>query len=235
VQGIYPVDSSSVSEAEPFFAWAEARTVLWGGLIVTFPVPAHPAPSEGRSSYLRSLVAARTGFAREFLAYGRMQRPPDITCGALTIDHGLAAAGWLRRIRFPRENLAPQVRVSKREQNETHSKELSVEQWASGLVSIPFATPRIATLSVPSVLSQAYTLGDDRLGVLLVNLRRDTAEVVRLRVDPAAYGLPSGAYAISSDRVAEHRSLGVISTPHKAELRLVPRDVVLVTAKRVGN
>jgi hypothetical protein len=235
VQGIYPVDPWVVPEAEPFFSWAEARTVLWGGLIVTFPVPTHPAPSEARTRYLRSLVAARTGFAREFLAYGRMQRSPDITCGTLTVEHGLAAGGWLRRIRFPREKLASQKPASKREQNEAHSKELSVEQWASGLVSIPFATPRRATLSVPAVLCQAYTLGEDRLGLLLVNLRSNGEEVIGLRVDPAVYGLPSGSYALSEDRAAAHRSLGVISSSHRVELRLAPRDVVMVRATRAGE
>jgi hypothetical protein len=103
---------------------------------------------------------------------------------------------------------------------------------APGLVSIPFATPRKSTLSIPSVLSQAYTLGDDRLGVPLVNLRGDAAEVVRLPVAPTAYGMLQGAYAIGEDRAAEHRSRGVISGCHDGELRLAPRVVVVVTATR---
>ena len=39
-----------------------------------------------------------------------------------------------------------------------------------------------------SIACQAYTLGDDRLGILLVNLRSDLDETVHLPVDPAAYG-----------------------------------------------
>jgi hypothetical protein len=235
IQGIYPVDPWGVPAAEAFFAWAEARAVLWGSLIVTFPVPSHPEPSEARARYLRSLVGARTGFAREFLAYGRMQRHPEITCGTLTVDHGLAEGGWLRRIRFPRGGSVAQSPSSKRDRNEAHSKELSVEQWATGLVAIPFATPRSATLRVPAVLSQAYTLGNDRLAVLLVNLRSDGEEVVRLPVAPAAYGLPPGTYAITQDRAGEHRSLGVTSSRHEVVLTLVPRDVVVVTATRTGG
>ena len=161
IQGIYPVSPWGNSEAEGFFAWAEARTILWGGLIVTFPVPSAPAPSATQGSFLRSLVAARTGFAREFLAYGRMQRPPPFACGTLEINHGLAEGGWLRKIRFPREQPDGRVHSTgppRRDQDEAHSKDLSVEQWASGLMAIPVAKPRNPTMKVPSVLSQAYTL-----------------------------------------------------------------------------
>jgi Domain of unknown function (DUF6259) len=235
VQGIYPIDPWGTPAAEAFFAWAEARTVLWGGLIVTFPVPSHPAPSDARTGYLRSLVAARTGFAREFLAYGRMQRPPGITCGTLDVDHGLAADGWLRRIRFPRKEPAAPTTPSAlrgRDRNEAGSKELSVEQWATGLLATPIATPRHPTLTVPSVLCQAYTLGDDRLGVLLVNLRADAEETARVPVDPSSYGLPPGTYAVAHDRAADHRPIGTFSGRHEVELKLAPRDVVIVTATR---
>lgn len=235
VQGIYPIDPWVVPEAEPFFAWAEARTVLWGGLIVTFPVPARPALSDARARYLRSLVAARTGFAREFLAYGRMQRPPEFSCGTLKVDHGLAEGGWLRRSRFPGGKPPAPAPASTPEPNEARAKELSVEQWATGLVSTPFATPRRSTLEVRSVLGAAYTLGDDRLGVLLVNLRSDAEEIVRLLVDPTAHSLPPGTYAIAQDRAAEHRSLGATASRRDVELRLAPRDVVLVTATRTDR
>ena len=100
VQGIYPVYPWGVPQGEDFFTWAEARAVLWGGLIVSFPVMSSPAPSDQRVQFLRGLVAARTTFARDFLAYGRMQRPPAIHCGTLDIDHGLAEGGWLRKIRY---------------------------------------------------------------------------------------------------------------------------------------
>jgi hypothetical protein len=238
IQGIYPVSPWGNSEAEGFFAWAEARTILWGGLIVTFPVTSEPSPSAAHGGFLRSLVAARTDFARDFLAYGRMQRPPSIACGTLDINHGLAEGGWLRKIRFPRETpegrATPPVRQG-RDQGAIHSRELSVEQWATGLMAIPVAKARNPTMRVPSVLSQSYTLRDDRLGILLVNFRPDSEELVRLPVDPAAYGLAPGTYEIRQDRAGAYRSLGVFSGRHEVELKLAPKDVVLVTATRTAG
>lgn len=235
IQGIYPVDPFVIPEAEPFFAWAEARTVLWGGLIVTFPQPSDSKLPEVRTRYLRDLVAARTGFAREFLAYGRMRRPPEFTCGTIELEHGLAAEGWLRRARFPRGASADGTPAAKRDLEGPQSRELSVERWASGLVSIPFAKSRTTTLRVPAVVSQAYTLGEDRLGILLVNLRGDAEEVIRLRLDPTIHNLKPGGYTISLDRNAEHHDFGVLARDRDVTLRLAPRDVVLVTATHSGR
>jgi hypothetical protein len=238
VQGIYPIDSWSTPEAEGFFAWAEARSVLWGGLIVTFPVPARPDPSATRIGYLRRLVAARTGFAREYLAFGRMQRPPEIACGTIAIDHGLAEGGWLRKIRFPRRDRPAPTTPSdptRAEPSKGQAGELSVEQWATGLLATPIAVPRNATMNVPSVLCQAYTLGSDRLGLIVVNLRANAEESVRLRVDPGSYGLSRGRYALAEDGAGSHRSLGARAGRHEIELKLAPGDVVLVTATRTGG
>jgi hypothetical protein len=206
------------------------------GPIVTFPVPSHPSPSDARTRFLRGLVAARTDFARDFLADGRLRRPPPISCGTVDLDHGLAENGWLRRIRFPRKQTDPRPApppATAREQDTAESRELSVEQWATGLLSIPFATARKSALKSPSVLCQAYTLGETRLGMLLVNLRLDSDENVRLPVDAASYGLPPGNYEIRQDRNGVHHRLGILSSGHVVELKLAPRVIVLVSATRV--
>ena len=140
VQGIYPVYPWDVPQGEDFFTWAEARTVLWGGLIVSFPVTAGHAPSDNRSRFLRSLVAARTNFARDYLAYGRMQPPPAIRCGTINIDHGLAEGGWLRRIRFAKPNSvlsAFGLSAENPSRGQDGTGELSVQQWIKSMLAFP--------------------------------------------------------------------------------------------------
>jgi hypothetical protein len=236
MQGIYAVPPWGLSEAEDYFAWAEARTVLWGGLIVSFPAVDRPAPSDARVRFLRSLVAARTDFARDFLAYGRMQRPPAIHCGSIDIDHGLAEGGWLRTIRFPRSNLKPPALPSSAGQpgqDKDRSKDLSVEQWAQGMLALPAKPAQSRTLRTPAVLCQAYTLGNDRLGILLLNLRADKEESVRLPVDPTAYGLPAATYELRQAGVADKRRSGEFKDRHEIDLTLPPRVVVVVEAIRI--
>ena len=238
IQGIYPVSPWVNAEAEGFFAWAEARTILWGGLIVTFPVPPRPVPSEAQGNFLRNLVAARTDYARDFLAYGQMQRPPLFACGTVEINHGLAQGGWFRKLRFPREmsegRNAPPV-LQGRDHGDDHSRELSVEKWASGLMAIPVAKAHNPIMKVPSVLSQAYTLKGNRLGILLVNLQHDSEELVRLPLDPRVYHLAPGTYEMRQDRAGASRVLGVFSGRQDVQLKLAPKDVVLVTATRIAG
>ena len=237
VQGIYPVDPWNIPEAEDFFAWAEARTVLWGGLIVTtFPGSA-AAPSPDRARFLRSLVAARSGFARDYLVYGRMERTPEIQCGVLEIDHGLAEGGWLRKIRFsrpPGTPAAPPAPLDLSASSAAPSRDLSVEEWVKGLLAIPAAAARSRTLTVPEVLGQAYTAGDGRLGILLVNLRRDREAKARVTVDPAAHGL-AGASELWQAGPGGRRSLGALAGRREIELSLPPRDVVLLETAGAGR
>jgi hypothetical protein len=236
VQGIYPAYPWNISAAEDFFTWAEARAVLWGGLIVCFPEAADAVPSDSRVHFLRSLVAARTNFARPYLAYGRMQRPPDFHCGTIEIDHGLAEGGWLRKIRFdkPAADLPGfRLPLEKTDRDQDHAGELSVEQWVKGMLAVSATPTHSRTLKVSSILCQAYTLGDDRLGILLVNLRPDLNELVHLPVDPVSYGLQKGAYAFSQTGDAELRSLGVESRRRVIEVVLPPRAVVLVEAVKL--
>ena len=81
-------------------------------------------------------------------------------------------------------------------------------------------------------MSQAYTLADDRLGIVLVNLRPNAEETVSLPVDPVAYGLLAGSYELWQTGLAEQRPLGVFPRLREIKLRLPPRAVVLVEARR---
>jgi hypothetical protein len=124
-----------------------------------------------------------------------MQTPPKLTCGSFNIDRGLAEASWLRKIRFPHkttETYEPTAVTKDDDTPKADSHELSVERRAQGLMATPIATAQHPTLRVPSVLCQPYTLGDRRLGILLVNRRPETEEIVLLPVDPVASGLPQG-------------------------------------------
>ena len=58
---------------------------------------------------------------------------------------------------------------------------------------------------------------------------------MRLPVSPADHGLPPGTYEISQARAGAHRGLGVFSGRHEVELRLAPKDIVLVTATRTAG
>jgi hypothetical protein len=238
VQGIYCLYPWGLSEAEDYFAWAEARTVLWGGLIVSFPLARGPEPSQSRVRFLRNLVATRTGFARGYLAYGRMQRPPVIRCGNIEIDHGLAEGGWLRKIRFGSSKGEPGFIPSppnKPSLDQDRSKGLSVEKWAQGLLAIPARPARQRTLRTPSVLCQAYTLGQERLGILLVNLRADSKERVRLPIEPTSHGLPPGTFELRRIGISGQNRLGTVSSPQEIDLDLPPRETVLVEAIRVNK
>ena len=233
VEGVHPTYPWGLTEADDFFTWAEARTVLWGGLMTAFPRLSDSTLSEGRVRFLRSLVAARTDFARDFLAYGRMQRPPAVECGTIEIDHGLADGGWLRKIRFsqPPPDLEDVVPLPDAPPDDRQaSDDLSVEEWARGLLAIPAVAAKNPTIRVPSVLCEAYTLGDDRLGVLLVNLRRESEGAVRLPVDPISCGLPAGTYELRQATAAGQQRLGVFRDRREIELGLPPREVLLLEA-----
>ena len=93
--------------------------------------------------------------------------------------------------------------------------------------------PRRGTLRVPSVLCQAYTLADSQLGILLVNLRADAEEVVRVPIDPRGYGLAAGAYELRKVGMKGAARVGTYPDQREAALKLPPREVVLLTATRI--
>jgi hypothetical protein len=235
-QGIYPAYPWGLSEADDYCTWAEARSVLWGGLITSFPIPDQPAPAAQRAKFLRSLVAARTDYARDFLAYGKMQRPPTVACGTIDINHGLGDGGWLRKARSAGIEAALGAPLSSAEDplnGKRDSHALSVEQWAKSVLAAPATPARTAALRVPSVMCQAYTLEDDQLGILLVNLRTDVEEVVRVPLDPPGYGLAAGTYEIRQVGMKGADRVGTYPDQREAALQLPPREVVLLTATRL--
>jgi hypothetical protein len=233
-QGIYPVSPWGVSGAEDFLTWAEARAVLWGGLFVSFPVPESPRPSDQRTRFLRSLVSARTGFARDLLAYGRMQQPPTVDCGTIEIDHGLGENGWLRNVRCGGLEAAigaPLLPPQEATHDDTHAHAVSVEQWAKSVLDVPITAARTRTMEVPSVLCQAYTLDGQCLGILLVNLRADHDEVVQVPVEPSQYGLPEGVYDLHRLSMTDHCRIASDPEQRTIEVTLPPRELILVTAR----
>ena len=236
IQGIYPVDPWGLSEGDDFFTWAEARTVLWGGLIVSFPLHASVVLPESRIRFLRSLAAARTGFARDFLAYGRMQRAPAIRCGTIEIDHGLAEGGWFRRIRFPRPTPEPKAEPPKPDGAASRGPDgLLVEEWVKDLLAIPATQAQSRTLRVRSVIGQSFTRGDDRLGIVLVNLRRDSEEPARISVDPVSCGLRAGTYEIWQIDEDGRKRCEEFRDHREIEMKLPSRRVVLLAATRKGD
>jgi hypothetical protein len=167
-----------------------------------------------------------------------MQRPPAVECGAIEINHGLAEGGWLRKIRFSDAGRALESTVPFFEHladDQTGSKELSVEQWVKDLLALGATAAKHPTFRVPSVVCQAYTLGNDRLGILLVNLQRDSEESVRLTVAPVSYGLEDGVYELRQTTTGGQSGLGTFRDRHNIKSTLPPRDVVLLEATRLGG
>jgi hypothetical protein len=165
-----------------------------------------------------------------------MRRPPAVACETLDIDHGLGDGGWLRKIRSTGIEAAlgaPLSLAKDPTKGEGNSRALSVEQWATSVLSIPATPAHSRTLRVPSVLCQAYTLEDDRLGILLVNLRADAEELVRVPMDPHDYGLPAGTYELRQVGMVDQHPMGTYPHQREMELMLPPREVVLLTASRL--
>ncbi len=234
VQGIHPVSPWNVPEADDCFTWAEARSVLWGGLLATTRVVPDGNVSAERVRFLRSLAAARTDFANEYLAYGRMQRSPVVECAPIVLDHGLAEGGWLRKLRFEPPGPDPQTSIVEYEKpagEQKPSEELSIEHWLEGILAIPATPAKTATIQVPSVVSQAYTLGDDRLGILLVNLQSGSEQTVQLTVDPVSCGLPTGTYQLRQVTMDAQKDLDTFDDRHEIRVALPPREVVLLWAQ----
>ncbi len=235
VQGIYPIPPWNTAEGDPYFAWAEARAVLWGGLITTFPRTAGDAVSDQRTRWLRNLVAARTVFAKDFLAYGRLQRPPAIVCDSIDIDHGLAEGGWLRTIRFSQDTAELQRALSipdEGQKDQTDSEGITVEQWAKSMLALPATPAKSSTMRVPAVVGQAYTRGDSRLGILLVNLPSNADSEIQLEVDPVACGLPPSTYSLKRITADGERRLNDVHDRSKITLQLSPGEVALLEAVR---
>ncbi len=195
VQGVYSASPWSDPAGDDINTWAEARSYLWGGVIAAMPVPSDGVVAPDRQRFLRSLAAARTGFAKEYLAYGRMVAPPPFKCSAINLDHGLAEGGWLRKLRFRDVKTAaaaldlrdvsdaPAIEQSTEARKKT---DLSVEQWIKLMLAAGATPAATQSLTVPSVLCTSFSLAENRLGLIFVNLRRGASVSLRVPVDPVA-------------------------------------------------
>jgi hypothetical protein len=226
MQGIYSVYPWSASRGDDLWTWSEARATLWGQLVVTHPLYPGAEVSPERRAFLHGMTAARTGFANDFLAYGRLQRPPPIGAGSLAIDHGLGKDGWLRALAFPEH---PEGAGARDDALPDHG-DWSVEEWIRTMRRIPSSPARTSTMTVPEVLAQAYTLGN-RLGVLMVNLHRETAVRVPVTLDLRAYGLPPGRYTVEKVTATGRKPVRQITGAAVLAVDLPPREFVLLDVR----
>lgn len=228
MQGIYATDHWPVREGDDYWCWAEARTTLQGQVVVTDPLrPGVEVPAE-RIRFLRNMTATRTGFGRDYLAFGRMQRPPQVARSMVAIDHGLGGQGWLRQriVRTP----PAQRTESSTTQTPKGQRGTSVEDWIAEMMNLPATVASTSALRVPQVLVQAYTL-DHRLGIFLINLHRVDAVRVRVPVRPSQYGLPESKYSVGVVRMSGRKEAGTVTDRLELEVELPPREFVLVEAR----
>jgi len=226
MQGVYSVYPWSAPEGDDLWTWSEARATLWGQLVVPHLLYPGAEVSAERRAFLHSMTAARTGFANEFLAYGRLQRSPRIDAGTVTIDHGLAEGGWLRKLALPEHPAGAEPLPD-------HG-DWSVGEWIGTMMTIPSTPARTSTLTVPAVLAQAYTF-DGRLGVLLVNLHRDRELTVKVPIDTKDYGLPPGRYAVERITAEGRELVARVTSRGEVDVELPPREFVLLEVKRSGR
>jgi hypothetical protein len=192
VQGVHSADFWNSPESEAINTWAESRAYLWGGIMTTPLPPVDFKPSAQRLRFLRSLTAARTNFAKEYLAYGRMERPPSLRETKIELDHGLADGGWLRKLRFTDVKTAAKAvgiasaedDVEREKTDGTELPKLAVEQWVKDMLAIGATPAKTTHISVPSVQSGAFTTSDGRLGILVVNLDGEKPTTIEI---PANY------------------------------------------------
>jgi hypothetical protein len=232
IQGVNSIDPIGIPDAEAYSTWAEARSYLWGGIINTFPIADANKISDSRKRFLRSLASARTGFAKEYLSAGRMQPSPDLSCSQYMVNHGLGTDGWVRKVRFSSADTALKgVGLNDLESSQGKSdaeKDLSVERWVKDMLAAGATAAQSQSITVPSIISAAYTLDDDRLGILLVNLISDRSQSLDFKFDPTEYGLPTGDYAVHSKTASSQLSLGNTQTRTSIPIQIPPREVVLI-------
>ena len=146
--------------------------------------------------------------------------------------------GWLRKIRFSRP--APKMKDVLPVPDSpggatTKPSGISVEKWVDEMLAVPATPARSQSFRSPAVLAQSFSLGDDRLGIILVNLRRGVEESARLTVDPLAVGLRAGAYDLTQATTDQVQKLGSFENRREVEVRLPPAGVVLLAAARAEH
>lgn len=229
IQGVNSIDPIGMPEAEAYSTWAEARAYLWGGMINTFPIADAIKISPQRKRFLQSLTAARTDFAKEYLSAGRMHAPPKLQCKDYSVDHGLDSDGWVRKVRFRDVGTALKgVGLEIADGDKKTEQDLSVEQWVKDMLAAGATAAQSKTITVPSILSAAYTLSDNRLGILLVNLQPDEAQSIPFTFDPSQFGLPDHQYSVQLKGTTSSQPLGTATKLIPIQLKIPPREMILV-------
>ena len=128
---------------------------------------------------------------------------------------------------------AIQVRRQEKEQQPGHVPTLS--DWLAFVESLTVDPAQTKGFSVPEVMAQAYTLDNDRLGILLINLRSTNEVVLQLNLDLRNYGFESGEYSVRLMSLDGVKELGKFKRNVTVCLSLSPRKVLLMECKRISR
>lgn len=218
----------AASQFGEIFWWIAARVVAWGGLpelnyelsalekfgnmkdsftwYETYASPNHVVDTSpytavaARGAFLGRLGRARTGFARNYLAYGRMTRAPRILSGPppLSVD-------WHLYNTFLRQT------------DVSSGIERGPEFFEEG------------TRSVDAVVRSGWDDRGNALGLFLVAVGSGSASVT-VEVDPERHGLRFLNYSLDRVEENSRRDLGVMSGTQSVSLGLPSREPVLLEA-----
>lgn len=210
------------------FWWLAARVVAWGGLpelnyelsalerfpgmtdfftwYETYKATYHVIDDSpynaavDRGAYLGRLGRARTGFARPYLAYGRMTRAPRLVPepARITVD-------WKLYNTFNRAT------------DTSSGVERGAEFYETG------------TFAVDPVVRSGWDDDGRALGLFFVNVQSSTAAVTA-EVDPSRHGLPFLNYELARIEESGRQVLGVLSGAQQVGLSLPSRAPVLLEA-----
>lgn len=219
----------AASQFGAIFYWLAARIVAWGGLpelnyeqsaLEKFPgmtdaftwyetysstfhvIDTSPYLSAAdRGEFLGRLGSARTGFARPWLAYGRMTRSPRILAGpsAVSVDWHL-------------------YNTFNRAKDTSSGIEKGAEYWEQGNVS------------VDPIVRSGWDDDGRSVGLFLVHVGSSGTNVT-VELDPERHGAPFLNYAVDRLDESGTTPLGVHSGVRSVTLALPSRTPVLLRAQ----
>lgn len=218
----------AASQFGEIYWWIAARVVAWGGLpelnyelsalekfpgmndfftwYETYKATYHviddspyTAVAE-RGAFLGRLGRARTGFARPYLAYGRMTRAPRVLAGPAP-----ESVSWRLYNTFQRAT------------DTSSGVERGSEFFETG------------TLSIDPVVRSGWNDDSRALGLFFVNVR-STAAAVTAEIDPGRHELPFLNYALARVEETNRQEMGVFSGVRTLDLSLPSRIPVLLEA-----
>jgi len=237
MQGVHSADPwNSPPESEGINTWAEARAYLWGGVMTIAPLDPNLQVSPARERFLRSLAAARTKFAKDYLVYGRMQQPPNFQCETITLDHGLAIGGWLRKLRFESKETAAKaigLPIEEKKDNPSDAKnsssaDLTVEHWVKEMLELGATPATTKTVDVPSIVCNTYSTTDHRVGVLFVNLHATDSTRLDVPLDRLVTHLTHKNVRLIRHTIDGATDLEYHAGMSSVAIDLPPREVVLL-------